>query len=677
MSKNSFIHPVNEVRFGTYKPQDVKPALDEALQYAQKVEKTIAAIAPKDRTYQNTIQALNDSTDKLELICGIVGHLAGVLGGPWHKIDELVSEKMAAFGARRSLNKKLYQAIVVIWDHRKELALTPAQTRLVEDYRISFERSGIALPEDAKRRLKLIKARLAKLNSMFERNATQANDKAHIVVSKVEELAGVDEDLVQTWHQAAKDKKLAGYYVQYSAPNANAIMCHCSVAKTRIKFQKMSLQRAPKNEKLIYEILALRKELATILGYNNFVDYVTERRMAKNSKNVRDFNNQLYKTFRPAMLKDAEKLRNFIRKLQDNPTYELHATDVMTGVAPYYALKMNAEKLGIDEKTIREYFALDKVVQVMFETLGTLYGLTFQQVDLPKPHKDVTVYKIYDEKKRHLSTVWCDWYARKGKRAGAWCNTFYEAERANDTVAEPHLGLVCANFPPPSKNKPSLLSIRDVETAWHEFGHFIHVTCSKTELREQSGFNTKWDFVEAPSQIMENWVWTDEVLSKMAQHYKTKEPLPKDIADKLRSSRTFWAAEVIMWTLSWSVLDQLLHTEYNATKNGPLFDYCRTIKANYFAAPIPEYDKSMCTFTHIFAGGYNGAYYSYQWAEVIEADLFSRFEKEGVLNPKTGRDYRDKVLARGDEVDPDVLVRDFLGRDATPDALLKRSGIKQ
>lgn len=472
-------------------------------------------------------------------------------------------------------------------------------------------------------------------------------------------------------------KKLAGYYIQYSSPHYDAIMRHCSVKKTRQAFHKVSTQRAAKNERLIYEILALRKEVAALLGYKNYVDYVVENRMAKKSSKVQAFNEDLYKTFKPAMLKEMRQLRDFIRKLEDDPKYELHPTDALGGTPLYYAMRMSADKLGVDDNVIREYLPLDQVVQTMFQTLNKLYGYSFKPSNEPTPHKDVQVYHIYDEKNRHLSTVWCDWYAREGKRAGAWCNTFYEAARANDRVDEPHLGLVCANFKPPTKTKPSLLSVRDAETVWHEFGHFMHATCTKTELREQGGFHTKWDFVEAPSQIMESWIWTDEILKDMARHYKTKKPLPKSIVNKLRQSRSYWSGPKTMWTLHWSTLDQLLHTVYDPDKHGPLFEYCRKIKQKYFAAPVPEYDKSICTFTHIFAGGYHGAYYSYQWAEVIEADLFSRFEKEGVLNPKTGRDYRDKILARGDEVDPDVLVRDFLGRDASPKALLKRSGISK
>lgn len=675
MSKNSFLHPVNQVRFGTYKPEHVKEALDAALKEAASIEKSILAIPAKARTFENTIIALSESTEQLGLVAGIVGHLSGVLGKPWQKYDELISEKSAKFTTRRSLNKRLYQAIMVIKSNSKKLNLSSAQLRLVDDYVSWFERSGITLPEDQKRRLKQLSARLAKLSSVFERNATQGSDKAHLVVKDAEDLAGVDDDLIELWQKTAKEKGKKGYYIQYSSPHYDAIMRFCDVKNTRVAFHKVSSQRAPKNEKVIYETLALRKELAGLLGYKNFVDYVVERRMAKSSKKVGDFNIKLYQTFKPAMLKEAAQLTKFIKTIEKDPQYKLDATDVMGGIPLYYGQKMNSSASGVDMNAIREYLPLDQVVEALFKTLHTLYGVTIKPANEPAPHKDVKTYHVYDEKGRHLSTVWCDWFARQGKRAGAWCNTFYEAPRANDTIDEPHLGLVCANFTPPTKTKPSLLSIRDAETVWHEFGHFMHATCSKTELREQGGFRTKWDFVEAPSQIMENWIWTDQVLSDMARHYKTKKPLPKDIINKLRKTRVFWSAHKTMWTLHWSTIDQMLHTKYDPAKDGPLFAYCHTIKGKHFAAKVPLYDQNICTFTHIFAGGYYGAYYSYQWAEAIEADLFSRFEKEGIFNPKTGRDYRDKVLARGDEVDPDVLIRGFLGRDTTLDAMLKRDGI--
>lgn len=675
MAKNSFLHPVNEVRFGTYKVQDVKDAVAIALKQASDAEKAILKIANANRTYENTIQALNDSSDRLDFIEGIVGHLAGMLGDPWNKADEFVSEKYAGFMSKRGLNKKIYEAICVIWDKQAQLKLTDTQIRLVRDYKRGFERSGIALPIDQKNRLKAINKRLAKLSSLFERHATQGNDKAHLIVKNESDLAGVDTDLIGAWQKLAKEKKVAGYYIPFSAPNSDAILRGCDVQKTRKAFHKMAANRAPKNEKLIYETLALRNEKAALLGYKNFVDYVVENRMAKNSKNIAQFNDRLFKTFRPAMQKDMDALKAYIRKSTDNAKYELDVTDVVGGTPLYYAQKMSTEHLGVDEDLIREYLPLDQVVNTMFKALGKLYGYTFEQTNVPTPHKDGIVYRIFDEKKRHLATIWCDWYARTGKRAGAWCNTFYEPTRANDKVDEPLLGLVSTNLKPPTKNKPSLLTIRDAETVWHEFGHFIHATSSKTELREQGGFHTKWDFVEAPSQIMENWIWTDEILSDMAKHYKTKKPLPKSVVKSLRDSRSFWSGPRVMFTLHWSTIDQMLHTQYDPKKDGSIFEYCQAIKSKFFVADIPTYDHTICNFTHIFAGGYYGAYYSYQWAEVIEADLFSRFEKEGVLNPKTGRDYRDKVLARGDEVDPDVLVRDFLGRDSTPDALLRRSGL--
>ncbi len=674
MTKNSFLHPVNEIHFGTYKPGDVKDALADAIKHADAIEKAVLAIPDKDRTYENTIQAMNDSTDKFGLVSGVVGHLASVIDGTWDKADELASGKWANLAAKRSSNKKLYAAFKVIWDKRKELGLTDAQVRLVKDEITSFERGGISLPKDKQDRLKKIKARLAKLSSQFDRNATKATDKAHLIVKSADQLKGIGKDQIEHWQQAAKEKGVDGYFIQFSAPNYDVVMRQCAVQETRKAFHKVSGTRAAGNEKLIYEILSLRKELTSLLGYKNFVDLVVEQRMAKNSKAIKDFNDNLYKTFKSAMQKDSEDLKQFIRKTENNPNYELHATDIIGGLPLYYAQKMAAERFGVDENAVREYLPIDQVIKVMFDTLSTLYDVTIKESKEPVPHKDVKVYDIYDEKGRHLSTVWCDWFARKGKRGGAWCDTFYEAAR-NGKVDEPHLGVVCANFPPPTKTRPSLLSIRDVETAWHEFGHFMHASLSNTELREQGGFHTKWDFVEAPSQIMENWVWSEEIITKMAKHYKTGKTLPKDLTQKLIGSRSYWAAERVMWTLSLSTLDQELHTKYDPVKDGPLFEYCRNIKSRFFAAPVPEYDKTICTFSHIFSGGYYGAYYSYQWAEVIEADLFSRFEKEGILNPKTGRDYRDKVLARGDEVDPDQLVRDFLGRDFTPEALLKRSGL--
>lgn len=676
MAKNSFLHPINEVRFGTYKPGDVKQAVTSAIEIANQRTKEILAIPSKSRNYQNTVQALSDSADELGIISSLVSHLSSMLGERWHKADQFVSQKSAAFASKQMLNKKIYNALKEVQKSAGALGLSAAQNRYLNDSVISYERSGIALPKTEQTRLKAILKRLAKLSSDFGTNASKANDKAHLLIKSVDQLSGIDAELVAEWAGLAKQKKLSGYYIPYSPPNIEALLVICSVKKTRQAAMRMSLTRNSKNEALINEILQLRHELAQLLGYKNFVDYVVELRMAKTSKRVRDFADDLTAKFRPHMLREAKELQSFIRTYEKDAKYALDASDVMSGLPLYYASKMRAETLGVDEEVIREYFPLDTVLKGMFDTLKTLYGLTIKPVELPKYHKDVQAYNLYDEKGKHLSTVWCDWFARKGKRSGAWCHILYTADRANGKVSEPHLGIVAGNFKGPSKTKPALLTISDVGTMWHEFGHFIHVSLGRTELREHNGYHTMWDFVEAPSQIMENWVWTDEILARIAKHYKTGKPLPAETVAKLRAARNFRAASRCMWTLYFTVIDQLLHTTYKPKASLPVSAYARKVRAKYFAAPIPIYDHSLNSFLHIFDGGYCGAYYSYLWAERIEADLFSRFEKEGVLNPKTGRDYRDKILALGNQADPDVLVRDFLGRDVTSDAMLQRSGIQ-
>ncbi len=675
MSVNSFLHPVNQLRFGTYKPEDVKEALEVAIQRANERTDTLLAVQPADRCYENVVQALQDSTDELELISDVVGHLAHVIGEGWEDQEQLVSEKTSAFYTHRGLREDLYGAIKDVQANPQSKKLSDPKKRLLKETIIYFERNGVSAPVATKDRIKEIKAELSRLSTQFGQNVVKATDAAYLLLDDAEQLSGIDEEHIAAWAEAAKHKDKKGYFVQFSAPTYQMIMTDCANADTRKAMHKISRTRAPENEAIARQMLALRKELAALLGYANYADYTTEQRMAKTGKRAQEFIDSLTGYYQDMMRKEGHDLQAFIRTTTNNPAYELTYTDVDGGTDLYFANKLRAQQVGEDTSNLHEYFPLEHVLKEMFQTLGTLYGVTFKASSQPSYHPDAQAYDMYDENNAHTATVWCDWVAREGKRAGAWQHSVYIADRVNGEVHEPHLAFVCGNFPAPTKTKPSLLTIRDVETMWHEFGHFIHVASGRTELREQNGYNSKWDFIEAPSQIMENWVWEDEVLSRLAKHYKTGQSLPASTVTKLRQQRSFRAASTAMWTIHWSAVDLFLHTEYDPASPQTLAETYRELKAPFFAAPVATYDNALTTFSHIFAGGYAAAYYGYKWAESIEADLFSRFQKEGVLNPKTGRAYRDEILARGDEHDPDVLIRNFLGRDSTPAAMLARDGI--
>lgn len=676
MTSTSFHHPVSEIHFDTYKASQVPVALEQFLSLAQERLAAILAIPKAERTYENTIQALYDSTEELDMLSDIVNHLAGVMSGEWEDQETIVSEALSEFYSARSLNPRVYKAVLVISEMRYQLRLNEFQQRSLDDLIDQLRRSGVQLPSPKRRRIQKIELELTQLSTEFAQNVLRSSDEAFLFVGTEAELAGIDKEHLEEWQVAAKSKKRDGFYIQYNSPNYIVVMRDCSVKATRQAMHKVSRTRAPHNEAIARRMITLRTEFAKHLGFASYADYVIERRMAKRAARAQSFVDELTHAYRQTMLDEARELTTFIREETGDPSYKLDITDVDGGSDMYFADKLRKKQFATDNSVrLEEYLPVDTVLNVMFETLGTLYGVTFKPAKQAVYHKDVSVYDVFDENENHISTVWCDWFARKGKRGGAWQHTMYIASRADGLVEKPHLGFVNTNFPQPTASRPSLLTITDVETMWHEFGHFMHMSLGRTNLRDQNGYECVWDFIEAPSQIMENWVWQDEVLQKMARHYKTGKELPAGYIEKLRESRSFRAASNAMWTLYWSQADLYLHSTFDTTSKIGLNEISRKIKAGYFGAEIAAYDTTICTLTHIFAGGYAAGYYGYKWAESIESDLFSRFEREGALNPETGRAYRDIILARGDSVDADQEIQDFLGRKTNIDAMLRRDKI--
>lgn len=664
---NSFFHPLGELNFDKYKTKDVAEALETFLQSSAKNDEAILKLKPNEITFENSALALCSATDELDFLGSVVGHLAGTIGGDWNDKEQLVSEKTTKFYTDRSLDKKLYDQMVIA---QKLPGLDKFEQRLIDEIVRDYKRGGIDLPEVKKTELKKLRAELSKLSTDFGQNAVKANDEAFLLIANKGELEGVSEAEIKEWANVAKKEGKQGYYIQFSAPNFDQIMTHCSVQKTRQAMHKISRMRAPQNEPIAKKMLDLRHKIAQLLGHKNYVDYALEERMAKTGKAATDFIKMLSEKYDRPMHNEAKALDDFIKSKGGD---KLDITDVDGGTNFYYASKMFAETVGLDTAKLQEYFVMDNVLQGMFDCLEKLYEVKFKKNEsIKKWHPDVQVFDVYNKKNEHISRIWGDWYARKGKQAGAWQHAIHFADRSNGVKA-PHLNAVCTNFSPPSKTKPSLLTMRDIETLWHEFGHAMHCTFSSTKLKPQNTYGCKWDFIEAPSQIMENWVWQKQVLGMIAKHYKTGEALPEQILDKLLQSRIFRAASAATWTIGWSAIDLELHANFD--QKDSLSKTYRKIKQKYCPVAIPEYDNNICTFTHIFAGGYAAGYYGYKWAEAIEADLFSKFLENGILNPAVGQEYREKVLARGDEVDPNVLVKDFLGRDTTPKALLQRDGL--
>lgn len=674
MPENSLLGPIDTLRFGDHLPEDAEAALTHTEQLAWERLDAIPQLPTSERTYENTVLALTRSTDEFDSVAGLINHLEGVLGEDWRAASTLAAERAATLANDIGFHKGLYQALIDFRDTRP--SLSPAKQRLLDKLVRDYERNGVNLPDDTVARLREVRTKLAAATNEFGQNVVKANDISGIEVATEAELAGLDDAFIASCRAAAAERGKAGLWVAYSQPAYIKIMVECRVLTTRRAFYRLAVTRANDlNEELAKTILLLRRELAELLGYSNFADYALAERMAKTGGTARDFIDSLTERYQGLAEAERDELQAFARELEGDDTLLLDASELDTGLDFYFADRYRAAQFGIDEQELRAYFQKDVVIGEMFATLSALYGVTFERIELPGWHDDVETFEILDRTGHHLATVWCDWYARKGKRGGAWMNQYYVADRTDGSYHKPHLGYVCANFERPAGDRPSLLTLRDVETAWHEFGHFMHLAVNKTELREQSMMSCKWDFVEAPSQIMENWVWQPEILRRIAQHHRTNEPLSDDLIDKLIANRNFRVGSKAMRQLSLATVDLALHIDYDPSGPVAMSDFARPIKAGLLPVPVQPDDGSANTFAHIFAGGYAAAYYSYKWAEAIQADLFSRFADEGILSAEVGRAYRDQVLARGDEADPDVLILDFLGRPTDPDAMLRRDGV--
>ena len=467
---------------------------------------------------------------------------------------------------------------------------------------------------------------------------------------------------------ASKGLEEPAWRFTLQAPSYLAVMTYLEDAQIRRQVYEAYVNRAVDekhdNVAAILRILELRREKANLLGYRDFADLVLEDRMAHSGQTAADFLEVLKGKTVNRFQSENQELRDFAGK-------ELAPWDVA-----YYAEKQRAALYAFDEEALRPYFPLDRVVNGMFEIVHRLYGIRVEEKHgVPVWDPQVKHYEILDHGKL-LGAFYADWYPRENKRGGAWMDSFITGIERQDHF-EPHAALICGNLTPPLADRPSLLTHREAQTIFHEFGHLLHHCLSRVEVRSLAGVSVAWDFVELPSQIMENWCWEREALDLFARHYKSGEPIPDELFAKMMRARNFRAANVQMRQLGLGLVDLALHREYSPERNGDILTYAKSVAQEFSPAKLPERYAMICSFTHLFASpvGYGAGYYSYKWAEVLDADAFTLFQDKGIFSPDAGARFRDNILARGNSADPADLYRAFRGRDPNPDALLERSGL--
>jgi oligopeptidase A len=677
MSNNPLLSISFEIPFDAIKAEHVEPAMKELIaQSAAHIEAIANLAAP--RTYDNTMAALDEATEPLDVAINIVRHLESVATYPeLRAAHNAVQPEVAAFYAGIVLNEGLWKALKAYAETDDAKQLTGIRKRFLEKTLDSFRRHGADLPEAGKKRLAEIDIQLTQLTTSYAEHVLDATNAFELLMTDEKQLAGLPAAAIAAAKQSADLKKLDGWRFTLQQPSLTAVLTYLDDAKVREQLYRANVTRASSgqfdNRELVVKVLALRKEKARLLEYQNFADLVLADRMAKTGARARSFLEDLKEKTISQFAEENKELENFRKDLEGLDAPPLQPWDIA-----YYAEKLRQKLYDFDEEILRPYFPMPKVLEGMFELMGRLFGIrVVEKKGVPVWHPDVTYYTINDaETHEYFGSFYADFYPRETKRGGAWMDAFLTG-LPRPAGWEPHLGLICGNLTPPIGNDPALLTHRDVETIFHEFGHLLHHSLTRVPVRGLAGTNVPWDFVELPSQIMENWCWERPALDLFARHYQTGEPIPVDLFDKMRRAKNFRSANGQMRQLSFGVIDLALHTQYEPERDGDVIAYSRNILNQFSAVPVPEEHAMIASFTHLFAGpvAYASGYYSYKWAEVLDADAFTRFQHEGIFSSVVGREFRERILSRGDSEDPAVLYRAFMGRDPDLNALLRRSGL--
>ncbi len=658
------MNPLLEIQFrfpfDKVTPAEVEPAIDALLaDAAQRLEHAATSDDP--------LLALDVMTEKLDFAMGVVRHLESVATTPeLRAAHNAVQPKVSAFYSSIPLHEGLWNAI-------KRYATTPAAKSLDGTHKRfltktidSFKRAGADLDVAGKTRLQEIDVALTEATTKFSEHVLDSTNAWELIITDEKQLAGLPESAKAAAKMSAESKGKEGWRFTLQAPSYIPVMTYLDDAAIREQMWHAYAVRASvapfDNSPLLKKILELRKEKAKLLGFADFADLVIDDRMAHTGAAAQAFLDGLRAKTEPKFHEENRALETFAQ-------CKLEPWDVA-----YWAEKQRAALYDFDEEELRPYLSLERVSQGMFDIFGRLFGIRVEpEENVPVWDAAVRSYGVFDSASgQHLGSFYTDWYPRENKRGGAWMDALLTGDPAKN---KPHLGFICGNLTPPVEGKPALLTHREAETIFHEFGHLLHHLLSRVTVRSLAGTSVAWDFVELPSQIMENWCWERESLDMLARHWETGERIPEDLFQKMKRAKNFRAANAQMRQLGFGIVDLTLHRQWDGSAD--VVKYAREILTPFAATKLPADYAMIAGFTHLFANpvGYGAGYYSYKWAEVLDADAFTRFQKEGVFNAATGREYRDKILARGDSEDPAVLYRSFMGRDPDPSALLARAGL--
>ncbi len=661
------------VPFDRIKPEHYKPAFDNAIEEARaELDKIIKS--SRKPTFENTVEAIERAGYRLKRIELIFFNInSAETSEEIQKIAQEVSPKLTAYYNDITLNEDLFKKVKQVYDSRANLKLDAEQQKLLDDTYKTFIRNGANLSPEAKTEYRKVTTELSTLSLKFEENLLAETNSYQMHLTKEADLAGLPDYVKEAAAQEAKSKNLEGWLFTLKAPSYLAFMKYADNRKLREELYRANSTRSfhgndHDNQEVIRKIVDYRLRLANLLGFKTFADYVLEERMAKTPEKVNSFLQELLDASMPVAKKEYAEVQDFARK--SGARFELQRWDWS-----YYSEKLKNEKFSLSDEMIKPYFQLEKVEAGVLGLATKLYGLTFvADTAVPVYHPDVRAYQVFDENKDFVALLYLDFFPREGKQGGAWMTNYREQFKIKGEDFRPHVSLVM-NFTKPTETRPSLLTYDELRTLLHEFGHSLHSMLSECTYMSQAGTNVYRDFVELPSQIMENWAEQKEWLDEVAVHYQTGEKIPDSILTNILDSRNFNSGYASVRQLSFGINDMAWHVLSDSLKV-PVPEFEQAAMASTELFPKVEGTCFNTAFSHIFAGGYAAGYYSYKWAEVLDADAFSVFKKNGIFDRATAKSFKDNILSRGGTEDPMVLYKRFRGQEPTVEALLIRNGLK-
>ena len=668
-----FSTPYETAPFSKIKNEHFKPAFEKAIELA-KAE--IAAITNNSEApnFKNTTEALENSGKTLDRISSIFFNLnSAETNDAIQKIAQEVSPLLSQFSNDIRLNETLFERVKSVYDSKSNLNLNDEETMLLEKQYKGFSRNGANLKGKDREVLREIDMKLSKLSLQFGENSLAETNAFELHITDKDQLKGLPEGALEAAKQTAQQKEKEGWLFTLDYPSYIPFMTYLDNRALRkdmaIAFGKKAFQGNEfDNQEIVKEIVALRQQRAQLLGYDTHAHYVLEERMAETPETVLNFSHELLNKAKPAAEKEFKELSEFAKKDGIN--------DLQKWDGAYYSEKLKKELFDFDEEAIKPYFKLENVLKGAFTVANKLFGLQFEEVfDIDKYHEDVTTYKVTDENNEYVAIFYADFFPREGKRNGAWMTSYKGQSIKNGINSRPHISNVC-NFTKPTETKPSLLTFNEVTTLFHEFGHGLHGMLANTTYSSLSGTSVSWDFVELPSQIFENWCYEEDVLKIFAKHYETGEIIPMQLINKIKDAATFLEGMQTLRQLSFGLLDMSWHSQTNIDVNSiTVKEFEQASFSETQLYPDVQENCMSTSFSHIFQGGYSAGYYSYKWAEVLDADAFEYFKQEGIFNKEIGSKFKNTVLSQGGTQKPMNLYVAFRGKKPNSDALLKRAGL--